>query len=137
MLAFALDAAQDGVDEAFGADLAVMRGEVDGFVDNAVVAEVHGKQLAEAEVEDDGKRMAGARRWFGHHLRAEVAIGTVLAQGAIDQSLVEGLVGGCGMAFVLGDEGVEGAVLVDDAVDGGVGGLAGFHVRVFPLRLRP
>ena len=37
----ALDAAQDGVDEAFGAGKAVVRREVHGFVDDAVVAEVH------------------------------------------------------------------------------------------------
>ena len=39
--AFALDTAQDGVDEAFGAGKAVVRREVHGFVDDAVVAEVH------------------------------------------------------------------------------------------------
>ena len=39
--ALALDAAQDGVDEAFGAGKAVVRREVHGFVDDAVVAEVH------------------------------------------------------------------------------------------------
>ena len=71
MGAFALDAAEDGVNQPFGAGKAVVRREVHGFVDDAVVAEVHLQELVEAEVEDDGERVAGRRRRFFHHLCTE------------------------------------------------------------------